>query len=223
VEDTTGPLGSRIVGLYDTSAEVNLSTDLATRLYAGWFVSRGTVEGYRYPVVTVDLRANPELAAAWLAVRPGHRVDVTNLSTVLPHHPAGTLSLMVEGVENEITSGTWIGTLKCSPYAVWKVALAAEDTGSTGEFLGRAVSDGSTLAATALAGATSLSVATPTGPLWTTTADDFPLTVAVGGVDAVVSAISGAASPQTFTIAALSATRPLGCAVEVSNPAVAGL
>ena len=53
-----------------------------------------------------------------------------------------------------------------------------------------------------VAGVASFSVATPSGPLWTTDADDFPLDVIAGGQRVSISSISGASSPQTFTVQA---------------------
>src|SRR3546814_10433500 len=47
VEDTTGPLGTEVVGVYDSSATVNLGDPTDAVHYAGWAVHLGTVEGYR--------------------------------------------------------------------------------------------------------------------------------------------------------------------------------
>lgn len=51
-----------------------------------------------------------------------------------------------------------------------------------------------------LADETSLSVATSTGPLWTTDSDDVPFDVMVGGERMTVTAVTGSSSPQTFTV-----------------------
>jgi len=74
----------------------------------------------------------------------------------------------------------------------------------------------------ASAGASSLSVATASGPLWTTTADDFPFDVEVGGIRVTVTAISGGSSPQTFTVTGATVTKALssGSAVTVWRPPV---
>ena len=68
----------------------------------------------------------------------------------------------------------------------------------------------------ASAGATSLSVATASGPLWTTTADDCPLYIEVGGIRVTVTAISGASSPQTFTVTGSTVTKALASGLEVA-------
>jgi len=70
-------------------------------------------------------------------------------------------------------------------------------------------------------------VATPSGPLWTTLADDFPLDVVVGGQRVTLSAITGAASPQTCTVAAagykIGYPVPAGSAVIIYQPIILAL
>lgn len=223
VEDIDGPLGTSVVGIYDTSVQVNTFRDSSAQLYAGWLLSLGTIEGYRYPVLTVDLLAYPELASAWLSLRPGVRIDVTDLGVVLPGHPGETLSLIVEGLSNEIGPGTWKGTARCSSYEPWRIGVVAEESGDDGDYLLRLLSDGSTLAADISAGATSASVSTPSGPLWTTTSDDFPFVIDIGGVTATVTGISGASSPQTFTITGLEYAKTSGAEVTLHQPTRLGL
>jgi hypothetical protein len=78
---------------------------------------------------------------------------------------------------------------------------------------------------------TSLSVATTLGPLWGVTGDanmHFPLDIRVFGVRLRVTGISGASSPQTFTVDqapvnGVEKTVPAGEAVRLWAPAVRGL
>ncbi|MBW0117029.1 hypothetical protein [Pseudonocardia abyssalis] len=221
-EDSDGPLGTNAVGIYDSSVTINAQFDSSMQLFAGWLVSLGTVTGYRYPSLSVDLRASPELAAAWLGVVPGRRVDVTGLSDLLGG-PVDTLSVLVEGVEQSITDGQWVGTLKCSLYDPWRIGVVAEETGDTGEYLLRPLSDGSTLVTGVSAGATSISVSTPSGPRWTTRADDFPFIIEVGGATATVTGITGTSSPQTFTINSLEYSASSGAEVTLHRPTRLGL
>ncbi|GAA2543631.1 hypothetical protein [Pseudonocardia hydrocarbonoxydans] len=223
LEDATGPLGVQTIGLYDDSIDVNVQGDEALPLYAGWLLAKGTVEGYRYPTLTVDLLATPDLAAAWLALLPGDRIDVTGLDQVLPGHPEGTLSLLVEGISNEITATTWTGTARCSPYDTWRVGVVATDTGDTGAYVARADTDGCVLAAAAPAGSTSISITTTSGPLWTTTADDMPYDLEIAGRRVTVTACSDPTSPQTMTIAPSPTALPTGAPVRLWQPARAGL
>lgn len=224
-EDDTGPLGTATIGIYDTSLSINADNDVAPQDYAAWLVHRGTIEGYRYPTVHLALHHDPSLAPAWTAVRPGDRLDLTSISTVRTQHPTGTVSLVVEGFTQHLTQHTWDVVINASPFEPWRIATAAATTGDTSEYVLRPESDGSTLAASASAGATSLSVATPSGPLWTTTADDFPLYIEVSGVKVTVTSISGTSSPQTFTVTGATVTSALssGATVKLWHPPVPGL
>lgn len=131
VTDTDGPLGTDTIGVYDTSATVNLEQDPDTVGFASWLVHLGTFEGYRHPTVTFQLAANPELARDLLAVTVGSRIDLTNLNDALTAYPDpfGPTSLLVEGISHRLNARSWIVTLSCSPWDPWRVAqLTATST-----------------------------------------------------------------------------------------------
>ncbi len=70
--------------------------------------------------------------------------------------------------------------------------------------LGGTPANGDTLYTTGVViwqGAVSVATTNPNSPLWTTGAGDFPFDVSVGGERMTVTSISGAASPQAFTVA----------------------
>lgn len=224
-EDVAGPMGTSKIGIYDSSITVNITQDSDVIDYASWLVHLGTIVGYRWPKLQLDLAKRPAFAPAWSAAGLNVRVDVTNLSTVRTQTPAGTLSLLVEGYTETISQFSWDVVMNCSPYSNWVIGTLAADSGDTSATLMRASSDGSTLASSALSGATSLSVATPSGPLWTTTADDLPFDISVGGMRVTVTAISGASSPQTFTVTGATVIKALsaGLVVDLWQPPVPGL
>ena len=224
-EDTDGPHGTEVIGTYDTSFEVNTFRDAHVPQYAGWLVHLGTIGGYRYPAVELNLARNPELAEDWLGVLPGHRIDITNLggaSGARPQLPDEDVSLQVLGWTETLSKFAWTAELNTAPYDGWRVIRLAADSGDTSEFNGHLRSDGSTLASPAGVGDTSISVATPSGPLWTTTADDCPFYLEVGGQKVQVTAISGGSSPQTFTLASpgLTYARDAGTEVDLWVPPV---
>ncbi len=216
-EDTDGPMGTATIGVYDTSVEVNGSDDTMMTQHAAWQVALGTVYGYRVPTLTVDLRATPALAGQALDLVPGDRVQVLNPDAVLVGFPADTVDLIVEGVAHRLGAAGWVATLRCSPMSPWLVGLVSDETGDTDEALARVDTDGSTLASAALAGATSLSVAS-SGALWSTTADDYPLILDVGGIAVRATACTGASSPQTMTVDPLPYARSSGTAVALRDP-----
>ncbi len=127
----------------------------------------------------------------------------------------------MQGYTETISATEWHVTYNCCPYDIYRVAVFAADTGDTGEFVGRFESDGVTvLTATASIGATTLSVNTPTGPTWTTAADDFPFVINVLDIPVTVTAISVASgTTQTFTVTGSTVTKSLasGALVKLWN------
>lgn len=225
VEDVTGPLGTATVGVYDTALAVPCNSDDAPAYYAGWLVNLGTVEGYRYPSIELDLGAAPALVPAWLTIGPGRRLDVVNTSAVATQHPDGDVRLLVQGYEQTLTPYSWAVRVNCSPYEPWRVGRLSADSGDSSTTLLRLDADASTLAAPVSAGATSLSVATASSTRWTTNPDDLPLEIDVGGIAITVTGISGTGSTQTFTVTGSTVTKALttGLAVTVHDPKVLGL
>jgi hypothetical protein len=224
-EDADGPLGTAAIGIYDTTLTTNIGYQGELIDHAARQVALGTLPGYRYPRLGLQLHRDPTLAATWTGAQPSDRVDVTNLSTVRTQHPTGTVALFAEGYRQNLDQFLWDVDVNVSPYEPLRAGLWVATSGDTGEFVQRLESDGSTLAAGVSAGATSLSVATPSGPLWTTTADDLPFDIEVSGIKITVTAVAGAASPQTFTVTGATVTKALtsGSTVQLWRPVNPGL
>lgn len=222
-EDVSGPMGTNTIGVYDSSATVSLYKTFAPLQYANWLLRKGTVEGYRYPQLGINVGGarNPKtLAASLLGLLPGVRLDVLGFRNILPQHPDGTVQLLVQGYTHTFTSTRWTTTINVSPYEAWHVVKLAAATGDTDENLLHLDTDGCTLTSLVAKGATSLSLTTASGPLWTTVADDFPFDMEVGGVKVTVTTITGASSPQTATVVGATVTKALaaGSAVKVWKP-----
>jgi hypothetical protein len=193
VEDVTGPLGTAEIGLYADSGTFNCQVDESLRHFAGWAVGQGTIAGYRWPRLSFDV--TPARADAVLGLIPGARVDVTGLAaqraTCRPPRSAwpctagrcDRLDPLDDRAQRRPVRG--VGGRRARG--------RRRDDRAAGEFPIVLDTDGATLAATADAGATSLSVATTnaTSPLWSTTATDYPITLDVGGVPVVASACAG--------------------------------
>ena len=144
-EDVLGPLGTAAIGVYDDAVTVNCMADDSTVDFAKWFVALGTVAGYRYPSVTVDLAASPTLAAQVLDIIPGERINVTGLSTALASFPSATVSLIVEGIAHEITPRSWRTTFRCSPYAPWASGIEGNVVPSSTGLIDSGLIDSSTI------------------------------------------------------------------------------
>ncbi|MDN5857872.1 MAG: hypothetical protein L0H84_04545 [Pseudonocardia sp.] len=221
--DLDGPLGITAIGEYEDAVRVNVASDADVIDYAGWEVHKGTRRGYRYPFTRLALHHNPTLAPAWTDTMLGGRIDLTGIATVRTQFPTGTVRSLLEGYSQTIDAYAWDVALVLSSYESWRVGELVADTGDTNPEVLRLDTDGSTVASPASQGATSLSVATPTGPLWTTLADDLPMSVEIGGREITVTAISGASSPQTFTVNALPVAVASGAPVALWRPTVLGV
>lgn len=219
VERSSGPLNVNDpvvdpdgIGRQESRIEVNPETDGALRDVAGWALHTGTWPGARYTDVVVDVGTHPELLADVYALRPGDLVTIDDLE-------ADQVQLLVLGGTDTIPSHQHTVALRCVPAGPYRVAAV----GTSG--YDRIGSASSTLTSAFVAGVgTSMSV-TVTGSLWSTTA--APFHVRAGGVVLNVTAVSGATSPQTFTVSAttvngVTRTIPAGTAVDVYPPLYVG-
>ncbi|WP_030798981.1 hypothetical protein [Streptomyces sp. NRRL S-337] len=179
------------VGRYDDSSTLNLVTDDQPAQHAGWGLHMGTWDETRYPVVRVNLARAPGLIDAATTVKVGDRVTIASPP---PWLPPDTIDLIVQGYAETLSQFEWTLEFNATPAGPWNVAYLDDST------YGRGDTAGSSLAAGVTSTATTLSVATSTGPLWTTAAADVPFDVRVGGEVVRVTAVSGTTSPQTFTV-----------------------
>lgn len=134
------------------------------------------------------------------------QLSVTDRSKIAPGY-AGIRS----GV-NGSYSGTLPVVFTYSAIRIWPYIRRKVDT------------SGSSLHSGVSAGASSMSVDVA-GRLWTTTAAQFPFDLWVGGYQVTCTAISGASTPQTFTVDPATVTAPIasGSAVRLWTPATVGL
>jgi hypothetical protein len=195
---STGPLSVNSppagVGRYADTPSLSLYADGQAVQHASWLVHLGTVDESRYPLVNVALHAAPSLIDSVIALDTGARLQITNLSS---RYPPGTVDLLVQGYTETLSQFQWSLALNCVPASPYTVGVVGDAV------LGRADTDGSQLNSGMTSTATSMSVAVTAGPLWITTATnpgDFPFDVLVGGERMTVTTITGAASPQTFTV-----------------------
>lgn len=197
-EKTDGPYGTATVGAYGENSGVtlNLATtdEFTLRNQAAWRVHLGTVEDERYPQISVNLAHSsitPDMRRAILALRPGDRIQVTGMPQ--PWTAPDTVDQLFLGASQSITHFEHRLTFECAPASPYTIGVLDSP-------LAKANTDGSRLAADATSGATSLSVEVTDGPLWTTDPARFPFDIRAGGEVMTVTAISGASSPQTFTV-----------------------
>lgn len=188
-------------GLNDDQIDVNTETDDDLPNVSGWVKHLGTVDEDRFPSVAVNLRASgitetQQIEA--LSIRPGDRLVVENLSAADIFDPVNQLTFGgTETITGKREHELVFNTAPASPYVTF--ILDAD----------RLNSASSSLTSDITAAPSSFQVTTTnTLDLWTTAGGSFPFDVLVGGQQMTISGISGASSPQTFT---------------VSNPSVNGV
>jgi len=189
------------VGDYATTYSISLGDDSLLPDQAAWRLHMGTVDEPRYPSISLNLRhpsftSNVDLMNAALTLDIGDRIVITNPPPELPPDP---ISLIVQGYSETLGIYEHDMVLNCSPESPYEIAILEDPV------LGHADTDGSTLDRDYPLGTEASilvdTVAAPTGsPLWTTNPSDFPFDIAVGGERMTVTNITGAASPQTFTV-----------------------
>lgn len=205
VEQTTGVLSTSEpptgVGRYDDSATVNVYTDDELPDQAGWRLGLGTIDEPRFPEIVVHLSraalvADPGTTTAVIEADIGDGVVVTN--------PPDTMSPVGDDVRQVIAGRVvelgsheyvtrWVGQ-PAAGYDVGLYELEHPDEES------RYSSDGSTVNGAHTAGATTLSVATPSGPLWGFGSGQFTIRIPETGERMRVTNITGTSTPQSFTV-----------------------
>lgn len=187
------------VGRYRTSIDVNVQDDDALLDQAGWRVNLGTYDGTWYAEVTVDVDAAGTISGLSIA----DIGDVIRIINLPEDEATDAIEGVIIGIGEELPPKRRFVTYFLVPNDTYRVGLLAETSGDTDPFVGSLDPDGSVTTAAVAVGAASFTVSTASGPLWTrssVTADDFPMDVVVGGQRVSISAISGATSPQTFTV-----------------------
>lgn len=204
-EQTTGPMNTGdpdsspdAVGVYESQPTGNLFSELQLPNFATWALNVGTVPDRRFPTITFDLRATGLTTAqrvALLALGPGSRLVLQALTAAkiyrdLDFIVIGVFEVFADRFQHRIT-------FNVAPYEPYRIGVWDAAASRYAPIVP------STLAAGIASAPATLSVASTAG-LWTTAATDFPLDVVVGrngiGQRMTISGISGAASPQTFTV-----------------------
>ena len=229
VTKETGALSIASVGRYDDSATLNLQSDAQLPAVAGWRLWKGTYDDARWPRICFDLLEagmldSAKLAALW-GLDIGGRVTIDGLPSFLPPGPADTLATALEERLGWFVWELDITGIPAGPYDIGRATSSASP--GTGQNGGKAQAVGAVTAGSFTTGtSTSLSVTVPQA--WVTTANQFPLDIMVAGARLRVTAISGSAPTQTFTISTtvvngVIKSIPVGSSVLLADPMRAAL
>lgn len=173
-------------GTVSNSTEINISTDSRLTWHAMWRTSLTTVDELRWPLIEIDLLANPSLVPSFLNLRPGARIRVTNPKDQLP---GITIDLIVEGITQDIGRHRWRAALNCSPASPWQVG-----TWGTGLWSSASTS----LPSQVLAGVTSFNISTVSRwETWSTSASGYQWDLA--GETVTVQTVGAATGSGPYT------------------------
>lgn len=180
-----------------------------------WKLHLGVTDQARLPGIMADL-ANTDASLPWQALVDldlGDRLVISNPPRRLGFEPVTQLA-------QGLTETLWHDTLTIGVAGVPELPYQVWTTGS------RVESAGTTLHANQASGSTSWQVDV-TGPLWSTSAGDYPLSWVVDGERVTVTAMSGSSSPQTATVTrsvnGVVKSHLAGAAVSLWPPPVIGL
>ncbi|MFF9146316.1 hypothetical protein ACF1BN_15795 [Streptomyces sp. NPDC014861] len=185
-------------GRYDEGKTLSLASDGQTVDQAWWRLHLGTVEGLRYPQVTVDC-ANPRAAPLLADILAADVGDLLRLQTLPRENGPDDIDLLIRGYTETIGAEEWKITFVCDPGDPWTVGVLNDNV------LGRADTAGCILGAAVGPADTTMTLVTTKGPPWITTAlrpGQFPLDLRIGGERVRVTALAaGVADSFTRTVA----------------------
>lgn len=205
VEQTTGVLSTSEpptgVGRYDDAATVNVYTDDELADQAGWRLGLGTIDEPRFPSIEVHLSraalvADPGTTTAVIEADIGDGAVVTNPPDTMS--PVGDdVRQVIVGRAVELGSHEYIARWIGQPAAGYDVGLYELEHSDEES---RRSSDGSEVNGAHTAGAATLSVSTPSGPVWGFGSGQFTIRIPETGERMRVTGITGTSTPQTFDV-----------------------
>ena len=223
-ELTTGPLSTQAppagVGIYETSATLSLATDDHAELQAWWRLAAGTVDEARWPTIGVNLAhptflADTTLTSAVLDTDIGDLLEVDDLP---PWLPPVTVSQLVRGYTERIKPQEHVIEFTCAPARPYRVARYAA---ATDRYSGEGTVTTNVLSTTG----TTVLVDTPTDVEWSHADGDFD--IVINGEQMTVTAVTGTATTQTFTVVrsvnGVARIHANGSAVQLADPVLYGV
>lgn len=218
VTETSGPLGTAAVGVYDDEVTLSLASDADTEQQAGWLVHLGTTDEARWPLIGIDLAhpvllANRALRDAVLAVTLGVRLDVTNVPDWVPPFE---VSQLTQGYTETITPHhhrLWWNCSPARPYRVARWSTAGDRWSGAGTELAGALSTTTQ---------TTFTVTPPAGVGWTHDDGDYPIVIG-GEVMTVTDVVGGTDFTVVRGVNGVRKTHLAGAAVALADPVYYGL
>lgn len=187
------------IGPYEDSTSLSLYSDDDTLSQAGWRVHLGTINELRYPSIGVALEnrrvaADSALIQEILDADVGHRLVITAPPDWLPPYQ---VTQQIFGYDEHIDQYQHQIIFRLVPEVPYQIGMAT--TAATSVTQTKTDSLDATLNEDLTTTETAADVAIASGSaLFSTSGVDFD--IVVGGERMTVTAVSGASSPQTFTV-----------------------
>lgn len=221
------------VGHFPAGVTLNAASDAQLPDLAGWLLHFGVDAGMRLPALPIDLAWSPELIPTWVALRPGDRIDLTDL----PRQMQAPLRIRFDGWSAVMDATDWQLQITASPYVPWVVGrrLGVGDTPGPADPVRRGTGGTVVVSDFQVGVDAALVVTTTQGPRWASTGASnlhLPLDIRVRGVRLRVTAISApTGQQQTMTVEAepvngvvpFGGVIPAGEAVSLWQPTVRAL
>jgi hypothetical protein len=190
--DTDGPLGTDAIGTYRSRVDVNPETDDVLPQHASYHLILGTDPDPRYPEVSVELTGQDSgFIADVSAIDIG---DLISLQNIPPELGQAAVDLLARGYTETIGSHRRVIAFNTRPGGI--LTNVGQLDGGASACLQTAGAHCSDITAEAR----TFNVATDSGPVFTTSPPAGAQIVVNDREVMTVTAISGASSPQTFTV-----------------------
>lgn len=185
------------IGRYRDEQTISLYRTRELPLQAGWRVFVGTREDLRVDTITIALE-NPRIGEVadniyrFYNADIGDRIQLTDLPLLLL---PDDMELNIVGYTETFDQYQHMITFNCAPGSAFAVGQTVGTSTTTSS---KTDSSTTTLNEDLDTTETGVDVAVSSGALWTTSGVDFD--IVVGGERMTVTSVSGASSPQTFTV-----------------------
>lgn len=191
--DENGALGTATIGAYESKVDINPESDTALPYHAAYHLTLGTDPDPRYAQVTVDLtEQDATFITEVSAVDIGDLLELQNLPEDLGQP---TAELLVLGYTEVVGTHTRRITFNTRPGGILTNVGQLDGDGAA-----CLQTSGAQLSSSITAEQVSFSVATTSGPIFTTSPPTGAKIVVADREVMTVTAISGSSSPQTFTV-----------------------
>jgi hypothetical protein len=216
-EDTTSPLATSSIGIYDEQVTLSLYADADAEQQANWRLHLGTVNEARWPRIGVDLadtRILPRttLRDTLLSIDLGSRISITGIPSWLPPFAVDQIVL---GYTETITPLHYRLVFNCTPASAYRAGFY---NASTDRYSGSGTVLNGAIATTT---ATSIPVTPPSGISWTHADGDYA--ILINGEKMTVTNVVGNTLTVTRAVNGVAKTHANGSAVTLADPCYYGL